>query len=47
MPNKRDIVKGEKEDLLHSLGHAMGRGKVRTQPIVSRLQYTHKNFCFK
>jgi hypothetical protein len=29
---------GEKGDLLHSSGHAVGRGKVNPQPIFSHLQ---------
>jgi hypothetical protein len=41
------MVKAEKGDLLHSLGLAMGRGRVSTQLILSHLQDTDMSCRFK
>jgi hypothetical protein len=41
------MVKGEKGGLLHGLGHAMGRGRVSTQLILSHLCGTDMSYRFK
>jgi hypothetical protein len=46
MPN-RGMVKEEKGVLLHSSGHAVGRGRESTQPIFSHLWRADMNYRFK
>jgi hypothetical protein len=41
------MVKAEKGDSLHGLGHAMGRGRVSTQLIFNHLQGTGMSYRFK
>jgi hypothetical protein len=41
------IVKAEKGGLLHSSGHAMGRGRISTQVIFSHLLDTDMSYRFK
>jgi hypothetical protein len=41
------MVKIEKGGLLHSLGHAVGRGRISTQPIFSHLQGTDMSYRVK
>jgi hypothetical protein len=41
------MVKAEKGDSLHGLGHAMGRGRVSTQPIFSHIQGADMSYRLK
>jgi hypothetical protein len=41
------MVKAERGGLLYGLGHAMGRGRVRTQLIFSHLQGIDMSYRFK
>jgi hypothetical protein len=41
------MVKAEKGGLLHSSGHAMGRGRVNTQLTFSHLQGADMSYRFK
>jgi hypothetical protein len=43
----RGMVKAEKRGLLHGSGHAMGRGRVRTQLIFSHLWGTNMSYRYK
>jgi hypothetical protein len=48
MPNKVTVmVKDKERRFITGLGHAMGRGRVSTQPIFSHLWGTDLNFRFK
>jgi hypothetical protein len=46
MTDKEAWLKSDK-DLLHALGHAMGRGRVSTQPIFSHFQGIDMSYRFK
>jgi hypothetical protein len=47
MTDKEAWLKSEKGDLLHGLGHAMGRGRVSTQHIFSHFQGIDMSYRFK